>query len=141
MKEPNIEGWYAERKARDAAFEEQNEALLGRERQVFLGAISACRGALDAAFVDGPMNDLDAKAKIVVAELAYEMLWSAWREMLAGRYGSSISHWRSISEAPEILRALTVRPDLAQVWFKNQLKIEKARRAVRDALKDQGHAA
>ena len=131
--------WYWDRKKRDEQAETASERLLGEEGRVFAAAMEAIDAVLDAAFGDRSIDDLAEKAKAAIAYRSRDLLWSAWREMLAARYDTATEHWRSITESPHFLRAITVKPELAKEWINGRLKIKAAWRAQRDRLRDAGH--
>jgi len=131
--------WYSAKKMRDQEAEDASEQLLGEERQVFTAAMEAIEGILDAAFAGATVEGLAEKAKAAIIYRSRDLLWSAWREMLAARYAAATEHWRSISESPHFIRAIVVKPDLAKQWMSGRLKVELAMKTERDRLRDAGH--
>lgn len=131
--------WYSAKKMRDQEAENASEQLLGEERQVFAASMEAIDDMLDAVFAGGMVEELPEKAKAAIIYRSRDLLWSAWREMLAARYAAATEHWRSISESPHFIRAIVIKPDLAKQWMSGRLKVEAAMKTERDRLRDAGH--
>jgi hypothetical protein len=130
--------WYQALKAIDKANRAKSEAWLGEEKDVFLQAMANVNAMLQAVFSEGEIKDLVAKVKAAIAQRAFDLLWSAWDEMLAGRYDAATEHWRSIFESPDFLKALHVEPSLAQEWMNGAIDVHTARRVINRALRDMG---
>jgi len=129
--------WYESQRKRDSDAIASSESALGPEASVFADAMSVIARCLDAVFASDSIDNLVVKRKISVAHYAFNLLWSAWNEALAGRYQTATDHFRSIDEAPDFLTALHVDPALANELGAAQrsVKVERARRAVKDALR------
>jgi hypothetical protein len=88
----------------------------------------------DAVLSVGQINDLATRRKLAVANHAFNLLWSAWDEALAGRYDAATDHWRSIDETPDFLEALSVNPALADEMGKVKVDVETVRRTITKEL-------
>lgn len=127
--------WYEHQRSKDRRSRELSESYLGPEAQIFVQAMNLTAQCLDAVFTE-PKDDLTFRRKISVAHYGFNLLYSAWDEALAGRYQTATNHFRSISEVPDFLAALDVDPKLAdEMGERNRVKVERARRAVKAALK------
>ena len=112
------------------------ETIYGREREIFSDSMMLIEEALNLAIGDGTTDSL-RKRKLSVANHAFSLLWSAWSETGAGRYTAATNHFRSIEESPQYLKALTVRPDLAQKMNDRHVTMTEVKRIVRDALESE----
>lgn len=126
--------WYMMRKELDRQTTEEAEGLLGVEKEVFMGAMALLEEMLNAPFAGGLVRDLPTKMKIGVANHAFNLMWSAWQNALAGRYDAATDHWRSIDESPDFLAALQVNPSLAKEMLAGKVKIKTARRTIAKEL-------
>ena len=104
------EAWYDSMKVGDGENSSQSTTWLGPERGVFLQAMANIMAIMQGVFESGPVDDAVLKAKLAIANRGFDLLWSAWHEMLAGRYNSATEHWRSLYETPDFLKALQVWP-------------------------------
>jgi len=132
--EPSSQAWYMIQKQRDIEATVISETALGAEKGVFVGSMALLARMLDAAFAEGLVHDLPTKVKIGVANHAFNLMWSAWINALAGRYDAAADHWRSIDESPDFLAALHLKPALAQDFLEGQVRLKMARKTIKDEL-------
>ena len=123
-------GWYQAQKERDQQARELSESVLGPLEEAFADVMDLIARCFDAALSVGTINDLTTRRKVAVANHAFNLLWSAWDEALAGRYDAATDHWRSIDEAPDFLLALSVNPTLADDMGQTKIDIDTARRTI-----------
>ena len=126
--------WYMMRKELDRQTLEEAEGVLGAEKEVFIEAMALLEEMLNAPFASGLVRDLPTKMKIGVANHAFNLMWSAWQNILAGRYDAATDHWRSIDESPDFLAALQLNPSLAKVMLIGKAKIKTARTTIKKEL-------
>lgn len=126
--------WYEGQRRRDAESRKLSESLLGPEQAVFSKAMELMARCLDTVFASDQINDPVIKRQIGYAQLAFNLLWAAWDQMLAGRYNAASQLERTIDELSDFLQALFINPDLADETPAGKLDVDKARRAIRDAL-------
>lgn len=122
--------WYEMQSTRDSQAAERSPRILGREGDVFVDAMALVYEMLKSVFAEGEIHDLPSKMKIGVANHAFNLLWSAWQNAMAGRNDACVDHWRSIDESPEFLAALQVNPRLARPMMDGKLKYKTALRTV-----------
>lgn len=136
MTESTSNNWYQRQKDRDQESKALSESLLGAERDLFANAMALTVSCLDAVFAaDEQINDQVVKRKISVAHYAFNLLYSAWDETLAGRYSAARDHSRSINECSDFLYALDINPGLAnEMTDETTIKIETVRRTIKNAL-------
>lgn len=132
--------WYEERLSIDADARQVAEQLLGPEKAVFTEAMSLLEGILSTALGDG-VYEPEAKLKMGVVNLGYGLLWSAWTEAAAGRYSAATNHWRSIEEAPQYLKALSISADARDQFARGQLKMKAVKTIIRNALEKEAAGA
>jgi hypothetical protein len=132
--------WYKMAQERDRLAIQHSESILGAEMAVFVQGMGLSRTLLDFVLHgEGQVHDEALKAKMGVADRMFLLLWASWHDTLTGRYTAAAEHWRSLLEAPNFLLAFTWDPSLAERWIKgDDVKFEKVRKAIRNALKDEG---
>ena len=135
-----ILGWYYERLSDDAKAKAIAEEIYGVERQIFSEALGRLQDVLEQALGDGMSDELEM-GKLAIANHAFGLLWSAWSEASAGRYSAATHHWRSIEEAPQYLKALTVEPTALERFRKGQLRISEINRIIKRALEAEKRGA
>jgi len=131
-------GWYEEQRRRDAESRALSESLLGMERQVFEEAMALMAECLDAVSASDWPDSLSTRRKIQYACHAFNLLWSAWDLMLAGRYGAARQLERSINESADFLEGLYIDPDLADRIPAGTKDLDTVRRTVQKALNRRG---
>ena len=126
--------WYERQRRRDAEGRALSESLLGPELGVFQEAMAIMTRCLGIVRTSDWAGSLAARRKIQYANHAFNLLWSAWDSMLAGRYDSAAQLERSIDESSDFLMALYADPSFADHIPATTKDVYKARRAIRDFL-------
>ena len=126
------QAWYMMQKQRDIEAAVVSETALGAEISVFVHSMALLSQMIDAAFGGGLAHDLPTKMKIGVANHAFNLIWSAWGNVLAGRYDAATDHWRSIDESPDFLGALSLKPVLAKDFLEGRVRLKAARKVIKD---------
>ena len=132
--------WYDRQNQRDRESCEKSEALLGPEQPIFHEEMSLLLGLSDAVIGADDINErlesVNFRHKVAVVHYGYNLLWSAWKEALAGRYQTATDHLRSIEECPDFLMALWLNPALSEGWTdKSSLDIDTViRRTIKRGL-------
>ena len=134
MSDRPSERWYVRQRERDLEARGRSESLLGPERAIFAEMMGLTANCLDAVFAGGRFDDLPSRRMIEFGNHAFNLLWSAWDEALAGRYDASRGHVRSIGESCEFLMALIADPQIADRLGDSTKDVYLARRVVKDAL-------
>jgi hypothetical protein len=95
-------------------------------------------GLIDASLRDilghGLITDSATQAKVITANHNYNLLCSAWADVMVGRYTVASSHWRSLLECPRYLLALEIKPELAESMMRGRLKVETVLRTIRNGF-------
>lgn len=126
--------WYQQQQSVDARARERSEALVNVEREVLGTAVALIARCLDAVASGAPLEDLASKRKVALANHGLNMLWSAWDQMLTGRYDAAATHWRSLTEIPDFLAALHADDSFADRMGEHTTDVKTSRRIVRDAF-------
>ncbi len=134
LTEPIAQGWYIVQKQRDVEAIAKSESIMGREKHLFVDAMALLSRMVNAIFSEGLVQDLVVKVKTAVANHAFDLLWSAWTDALAGRYGAAMHHIRSIDESPDFLAALQVDPSFASKMAKGKGGVKEARAIMKREL-------
>ncbi len=130
--------WYENQRTRDDKSRKESESLLGPEREVFAEFMGLTASCLDAVFDSDQVNRLDVRRLIEFGNHAFNLIWSAWDEMLCGRYDASQGHLRSISDSREFIMAIFAQPEIADRLGSDTKDVHLARRVARDALNSDG---
>ena len=133
--------WYERQRRRDAEGRALSESLLGPELGVFQEAMAIMTRCLGIVRASDWAGSLATRRKIQYANHAFNLLWSAWDSMLAGRYDAAAQLERSIDESSDFLMALYADPSFADDIPSTTKDVYKARRAIRDFLDGGGKGA
>ena len=133
--------WYEGQRRRDAEGRALSESLLGPELGVFREAMTVMAQCLGRVTASNWPESLPTRRKIQYASHAFNLLWSAWDLMLAGRYDAAAQLERPINESADFLMALYANPNLADEIPATTKDVYKARRTIRDFLDRGGKGA
>ena len=130
--------WYEHQKQFDTLARASSEGLIEKEQRVFADGMSSIANCFDSAIELQPIpNDLVTKRKLGLISHGFNLLWSAWDAVLAGRCDAAVNHWRSIEEIPDFLLSLVAEPSCAERWAEPEWNVAAARRVVRKGLESE----
>ncbi len=133
--------WYKRQRGRDDEARALSESLLGPEAEAFQEAMAVMARCLGIVSTSDWAGSLPMRRKIQYASYAFNLLWSAWDSMLAGRYNSAAQLERSIDDSSDFLMALYANPSLADEIPATTKDVYKARRTIRNFLDRGGKGA
>jgi hypothetical protein len=126
--------WYETQQRMDSERRAVSLSVVQEAQSIYSTVMGWLHERLREAVGEEPITDAALQAKLITANHAFNLICSAWEDVLSGRYEAATDHWRSVIEAPKFLLALRLNPQLASEMFKGRVSIHKAIQTIEQGL-------